>query len=276
MPFLDRAGVRIWYDTIGTGDPLLLVPGLGDPADAAWRVLPALAGRHTVVLVDNRGAGRSDPAGQSFTIADLARDAAGVLDRIGLGPAHVAGFSMGGLIAQELALGEPEIVRSLILGCTSPGGRDAVPMSAAAAPALVPGRRYSRADRLWGEARVCYAPSTSRAAIEEDIEAKLRRPVNRLGYAAQLGAVGRYRGAGRRLRDWTGPTLIVHGTADQVVPVANAERLAALVPHAQLRLIEGAGHILMTDATDELVAAMVEFTGRCDESEVREAEAGSW
>ena len=124
---IERAGARIWWETRGHGGtPVLIIQGLGYPSDASWRLLPGLLTRHTVIVMDNRGAGRSSVPKEQWGVEAMAADAGAVIEAAGLGPAHVIGLSMGGLIAQELALRSPDLVRSLMLGCTSPGGPDAI------------------------------------------------------------------------------------------------------------------------------------------------------
>lgn len=256
---VDRPAGRVWWDTAGQGSPLLLLQGLGYPSDASWRILPALCARHTVVLVDNRGVGRSDVPEDSFTIADMAGDAAAVIEAAGLGPAHVVGFSMGGLIAQELALSRPDLVRTLTLGCTSPGGKAAIPLTPEVAKQFAEWGDLPAVAAAWRAARVVYAEKTSQDAIEADIDVRMGRPTSRKGYVAQLTAVATYGGASDRLDDLATPVLVVQGTVDQIVPPENAEVLARALPHADVKMIEGAGHILITDATDELTALILTF-----------------
>lgn len=256
---VDRPGARVWYGLLGQGSPLLLIQGLGYPSDASWRILPALSARHTVVLMDNRGVGRSDVPEGSFTIADMAGDAAAVIETENLGPVHVVGFSMGGLIAQELALSRPDLVRTLALGCTSPGGKAAVPLSPEVAEQFAEWRDMSPSNAARRAARVIYAKDTPSAAIEADIAVRMGRPTSRKGYLAQLTALAAYSGTSDRLDDLAMPVLVVQGTADRIVPPDNAEVLARAIPQADVRYVEGAGHILITDATDELTDLVLTF-----------------
>lgn len=264
MPHLQRSGAKIWYDTEGEGSPLLVVQGLGYPSDASWRIVPALAAQHTVILLDNRGVGRSEVPERPWIIADMARDAAVAIEAAGMGPAHVAGFSMGGLIAQELALTRPDLVRSLTLGCTSPGGKEAVPMRQEVAQQFVDWGTMSAEEAAWEAARVCYAETTPREEIEADIAVRMKLPTSRRGYGGQMAAIGKYHGAGKRLWMWRRPVLVLHGSRDLIVPVENVQLLTDRLSHIEVRVVHGAGHILMTDATDELVETLLAHTARVD------------
>src|SRR5574337_1137005 len=116
--------VRIHYTESGTGDPLLLIMGFGMPGDAWLGSLPFLQDFHAIYF-DNRGTGQSDKPDGPYTIAQMADDAAGLLDHLGIARAHIYGVSMGGMIAQELVLRHPQRVRALVLGCTMCGGAHA-------------------------------------------------------------------------------------------------------------------------------------------------------
>lgn len=259
MPYADREGVAIWWDDRGSGPALLLVQGLGYPSDAWWRLLPALSERRRTIVFDNRGVGRTGVPDAPFSIEDMADDAAAVIEAAGETAADVFGASMGGVIAQELALRHPALVRSLILGCTGPGGRDAVLAEPGAGGFLA-----ARAGMTPREAAVAsipwvYADSTPREEIEADIDVRMRRPTSGAGYGAQLRAVLAHGGTLPRLRGIAVPTLIVHGTADRLVPPANADLLAGAIPGAEQVMLDGAGHIFTTDRREETVRAVLRF-----------------
>ena len=259
------AGTRLWWDANGTGSPLILIQGLGYPSDAWWRLRPALSKRFRVVVMDNRGVGRTEVTDRSFSIEDMADDVAAVLVAAGETSAHVFGASLGGVIAQELALRHPRLVRSLTLGCTGPGGADAV-----ASEAVVHGFLRMRADMTPREAAdasvpLVYADDTSPAEIAEDIDVRMTIPTSRAGYAAQLSAVLRYQGSLRRLGAVRAPTLVLHGTADRLIPPANATLLAQAIPDARLHWLEGAGHIFTTDRTAQTLEVVTKFIDSVDQ-----------
>lgn len=264
MPILKRPGARVWYDVTGSGSPLLIIQGLGYPSDASWRIVRPLSAHHSVILLDNRGVGRSSVPSEPFSILDMAGDAAAAVEAAGLGPAHVAGFSLGGLVAQELRLRRPELVRTLVLGCTSPGGKHAIPLEPEVAEQFMEWSDTSAGLAARRAARVAYSPQTPRAMIETDIAVRMKRPTARRGYMGQLRAVGEYEGSFSRLRQIKQEVLIVQGTKDLIVPPDNAAVLAKGIPHARTVMLQGAGHILMTDATDDLVNAILSFAQEHD------------
>ena len=264
MPLLDRTGARIWWETVGSGSPLLLIQGLGYSSEASWRLVPLLAGRHTVIQLDNRGVGRSDVSTTEVRIEAMAADAAAVVEAAGLGPAHVVGLSMGGLIAQAMLLERAELVRSVVLGCTSPGGTAAVPFSAEVAAHLAELATVPAREAAERSASVVYSPATPARDIAADIEIRMARPTSRAGYLAQLTAVGAYAGALPRLGEVERPVLVLHGSDDRLVPPENAAVLARAIPGSRSHIISGAGHIFTTDATAETVTTMLDFFAEHD------------
>ncbi len=264
MAVIERGSARIWWEARGTGSPLLIIQGIGYPSDASWRLLPGLLTRHTVIAMDNRGVGRSSVPDEQWGIEDMAADAEAVLRAADLGPAHILGLSMGGLVAQELALRSPELVATLMLGCTSPGGPDAILMRPDVAEQFTEWGNLPAEQAAWRAAPVIYGKDTPAAAIKADIDVRMARPTSRVGYGKQLYAVATYAGCLPRLRDLRQPVLVLQGTADLIVPKANADVLLAAIPQARLHLMQGAGHIFTTDAVDSAVEAILDFTAEAD------------
>jgi pimeloyl-ACP methyl ester carboxylesterase len=252
MPLAELPATSVFFERRGTGAPLLLIQGMSGTS-ASWGepFLRALEADFDVVAYDHRGIGRSAPWRTPFTIGDLAADALAILDHLGWKRAHVLGISMGGMVAQELALGHPERVETLALGCTYCGGEGAslagpevLAMFRQAAGAGGPGGAGAPPD---GPAPPPGAESllgTLAAHLSSGTLARMALAVPApLGVILlQLQAVGGH-DTSARLPGLAVPTLVLHGTRDPVLPVANGELIARLVPGARLELLDGAGHL---------------------------------
>lgn len=255
MPFLERNSVRIWWNSTGSGAPVLLLNGLSSPSDVWFRLARQLAPTCQVVTVDNRGTGRTGVTpGGPYTIETMAADAIAALNAAGVERAHVVGISMGGLIAQEIALSAPDRVRSLTLAATHGGFRDALPLSAEVTEQFTRAAELPASERAQALAQLFYASTTPRQEIDADNAVRDTWPTSAEGYQNQLlGAMewGRF----SELHDIAAPTLVLAGEEDRVVPPENSRILADVIPGARLRMLADAGHQLFTD--QELLAADV-------------------
>jgi pimeloyl-ACP methyl ester carboxylesterase len=264
MPYVENEGAKIYWEELGGGEPLLLIMGLGSASDMWYRLLPRFAERYRTIFFDNRGVGRSDPHPGPYSIATMAADAAAVLDAAGVEQARVFGFSMGGFIAQELALRYPERVRRLVLASTACGGREVVWAAPEVLTALEARTVKSREEGFWTTAPYNYDAATPRELIEEDLEVTLRSPLKRESYQAQLRAIMSWEGSHSRLSSLSIPTLVIHGESDQLIPTENASILARVIPGAELVLLPDAGHRFMTDKTDEAISSILEFLSEAE------------
>lgn len=247
MTVLERPdGALIWWTSVGAGEPVVLVMGLGYPSDMWFRVSPVLAQRYRVLLLDNRGAGRTgDVPGAPYSVETMAADVLAVLDAAAEASAHVIGASMGGLIAQEVALSAPERVRSLVLACTHPGVAHSTWNPAAVALLHL---RGGQTPRQAAEASIPfnYAGGTPRERIEQDWAVRLPLASSAAGYLAQAQGTAKWSGL-ERLASLRAPTLVVHGADDRLVPAVNGRRIAQEVPGAELEIIADANHLFFTD-----------------------------
>jgi 3-oxoadipate enol-lactonase len=259
MPQVTHAGARIYWEAHGSGDPILLIMGLGATLEWWDRLMPVLSPRYRTIVFDNRGVGRSDVPPGPYAIPEMAADAAAVLDAAGAASAHVFGASMGGMIAQELALNHSARVRSLILGCTACGGTQAVPASREVAAALGARATMTREEAMWVMAPYIFDSSTPRERVAEDIAMRLRATVSNEGYFAQLQAIRSWRGTYDRLGGITMPTLVMHGETDQLVPPENGRIIARAIPGATLIMLPNASHIFFTDQFDASSEAILSF-----------------
>ena len=252
MPVATRDSVELYFESTGAGAPVLLVMGLGMTATGWWRTVPVLAESLRAIAFDNRGVGRSGRPLGPYSTPEMADDAIAVLNAAGVEAAHVYGISLGGMIAQEIALRHPNRVRSLVLGATTPGGEHAV---AADEETLAFFRRrgqMSAEEAVWASVPYNYGPRTRAERgqlIGEDIVQRLRYPIEPEPYSAQLEAALAH-DAYNRLHAIDKPTLVVHGERDRMVAPENARILADAVPAARLMTLPEAGHLYPTDAPE--------------------------
>jgi len=214
------------------------------------------------VLVDNRGSGRSGAAAGSYGVADMADDALAVLDDLGIRTAHVMGASLGGMVAQELAVRHAERVGRLVLACTTPGWPFAYPMPAASVRLIAATRGLRPADtvRRHVENALSAATVQRRPELVDRIIAQQRSGPARDpdAWAAQAAGGARYAGGLRQARI-RAPTLVLHGDADTVVDPRNARLLAGRIPVADLVIFPGLGHLFFWEDPDGFSAAVARF-----------------
>ncbi|HEV7162956.1 MAG TPA: alpha/beta hydrolase [Solirubrobacteraceae bacterium] len=246
MPVIPVGDIELSYERSGSGPPLLAIMGMSGTA-LHWGepFLAELRESFDVIAYDHRGVGESSRLDGELTIAQLAEDAHGLLASLGIDAAHVLGISMGGMVAQEVALAHPESVLTLTLGCTYSGGEG----SAHAAPeviqrlfeAMSSGDR-ERAIRAGWEINVSAQMAAEDDAYATFLEIAQRRAVAVPVVMAQAQAILAH-DTRERLGGLTMPTLVIHGTDDQMLPVQNGRLIASLIPDAQLEIFDGVGHL---------------------------------
>ena len=241
------------------GEPVLMIMGLGASSRLWYRLEPWISRRHRAILFDNRGTGSSAPVRSPLTMRGLAQDAIAVLDEANIDSAHVIGASMGGMIAQHVALDHRARVRSLVLACTTPGGRGGAPpwrMLAASAlrPLLGSRRTFPLVTPLFYSART---RAERRDRMLEDLDRRIADRTSPITLYAQMGAIAGHDTRGR-LAELAGlPTLVLHGLDDSLVPPDRGRDLARLIPGAKLESIPSCGHIMGTDAEQQVGEAIL-------------------
>ena len=257
-----QAGPSFHVEVHGDGPPLLLVQGLGYAVWAWQRQLPTFAAQWRVIAFDNRGAGRSWKPPGPYSIDELADDAAGVLRAHAQEPAHVLGFSMGGYIALTLALHRPELVRSLVLAGTSAGGSGATPIPDATREAWLEAAGLPPAEYARRTMHLSFAPGWTDEHpddYEALLRARLEYPTPPEAWAAQYDAAQRFMDTGVSVERISVPALVVHGSADRIVPVENGRVLAARLPNARLVELPGRGHLALLEDADAFNRAVAGF-----------------
>jgi 3-oxoadipate enol-lactonase len=248
--------MKIRWEEQGSGAPLLLIQGLGY-ARWSWEpVVPGLAERYRVLFFDNRGIGESDKPDGPYTAREMARDALQVLDEAGVERAHVLGASLGGMIAQELAVAAPARVDKLVLCCTTPGGAATVPMPA------VTVRLFEESGSLPPEVALrrfvenALAPDAPAALVDELYRRRLANPPDPLGWQAQAAAGLGFAGVDGAI---AAPTLLVTGTEDNVVDPRNTAVLAERIRGARVERLPATGHLFFWEQPDAFVRIVTEF-----------------
>jgi 3-oxoadipate enol-lactonase len=253
VPTAGDAGVELYWERRGRGEPLLLIQGMSG-THLAWGepFLTRLEADFDCVVYDNRGIGNSAEVSEPFTVADLARDALAVMDAAGFETAHVLGISMGGMTAQELALAAPERLRSLTLGCTYPGGEGSSLIAPEDAGPLLEAMGSGNLDRVFAAAYEVNLSPDFRADESHFAEFTAMAgalPARQQTVQMQLQAIAGH-DTQSRLAEIAAPTLVIHGTLDKMIPVANGELIASLIPGARLELLSGVGHMFWWEQPD--------------------------
>jgi pimeloyl-ACP methyl ester carboxylesterase len=243
---------QLYWESTGEGEPVLLVMGLGLSGGAWWRTVDTLSRRFRVITFDNRGVGRSRGLTPAYTTEALADDAVAVLDALEITRANVYGLSLGGMVAQQIALRHPRRVRSLVLGATTPGGRkaelaDEEVMTFFSGRGNLPREEAAWASVAYNYGRRCRDEHSD--WIAEDIRRRLEHEFDEAAYQAQMMAAAMHN-CSSRLGRIDVPALVIHGEDDRVVPVANAHLIASRLPHRRLHLLEGTGHLYTTEAPE--------------------------
>ena len=265
MPTASIDGRELHYETRGSGPVLLLIQGLSG-THLAWGepFLGELEGEFQLIVYDHRGIGLSADAGGPFTIADLAGDAAGLLGHLGIERAHVIGVSMGGMVAQELALGHPDLVLTLTLGCTYAGGEGSRLTDPAVIQRLMvasmSGDRELALRTGWEvNASAAFAAAPGNYEEFREMAARLPAPIPVLLQQMQATLA---HDTSSRLASLDVPTLVVHGDEDQMLDVSNAGQIAALIPGARLETFEDTGHLFWWERPQESAALVRDHVAR--------------
>jgi pimeloyl-ACP methyl ester carboxylesterase len=262
MPHVEVRDAKLYYESHGEGEPLVLIPGFLNGLWLWFRQAPEFAREFRTIVFDPRGLGRSTGLGDAPpSIRGLADDVAALLSALGIERAHVLGASFGGFVAQEFALSHPSRLDRLVLCCTSFGGVRHVVPTAATLQAMASAEGLNTEAR----ARRNLLPAFARKfaaerpdEVEEVIRLRLAHPVEDSTHLWQLQAAASF-DAGSRIQGVGAPTLVVTGDEDAIVPAENSRNLAALVPRASLLVYEGAGHMVFVERAEEFNRAVTEF-----------------
>jgi 3-oxoadipate enol-lactonase len=262
---LAAGGLSFWVEQAGAGPPVLAIAGLGYASWCWLELQHALARDATTYALDNRGTGRSDKPPGPYTMAQMADDAAAVLDALGLAEAHVLGHSMGGYIALNLALRHPARVRSLVLVGTSPGGPDTQPIPEETLKSWEAARSLPATEYARHTMPRSFAPGWADAhprEFEAVLARRLEFPTPPPNWLAQYQACVEHVGRGLDVSGIRRPATVIHGEQDRVVPHANGRLLAQRLPGARFVSLPHAGHLPMLEDPPGFAALVRAHLGR--------------
>jgi len=265
MPKAQSNGIELYYEIHGAGQPLVLISGLGYPLWQWHKMVPFLAEHFQVITFDNRGVGQSDKPAGPYTAQMLAADTAGLLDALGIEKAIIAGHSMGGFIAQAMALDFPQKVAKLILCSTNFGGPHHVPVTAEAMKVLTD-VTSDALTRFKNGLAVSTAPDWSEKnpeMIEEWVKWRVANPIDPAPYQAQMaigfGLMPEAAAFENKLPRLNVPTLILFGAHDKVVPPDNASLLAEKISGSKVVILPNAGHFFPIEVAEAASRTITDF-----------------
>ena len=254
--------INLEYFMEGSGPPLLMIMGLGGQA-RSWGepLLDRLRPNFQTIRLSNRGTGASDKPAGPVTIRQMADDAVGLLDALGIEKAHVMGISMGGMISQELVLAHPERVQGLILGCTFCGPARGAPASPEVAVRMANIGSLPIPERIQEFWRITVSPEfleRGQQFLDDIIRIHLDTPTPWETFGKQFLAVQSW-GSYDRLPEIKKPTLVIHGDKDLLITYPNMAILAERIPGARTHTVSGAGHMFFWEQPEEVGAAVTGF-----------------
>ena len=261
MPQAKVDGVDFYYEEAGTGEPLILIRGLGSNADHWHPQVVAFSPHFRVVTFDNRGIGRSGKPDVRYSISMMADDAVGILDGIGISGAHVLGLSMGGMIAQNIAIRYPEKVNALVLACTHCGGDHAIRAREEVRKNFADFIYNGSLEAGQNAVKSLFAEKTFTEAPEifhryQEVSRKFPPDLDTL--RRQWDAIAAH-DTWEDLPQIQAPTLILTGSEDAVIPAENSNLLAERIPNAQLKIFKGGGHQFLIEQADAFNRAVLDF-----------------
>ncbi|HYA90636.1 MAG TPA: alpha/beta hydrolase [Thermodesulfobacteriota bacterium] len=254
-------GIEIHYELHGQGDPLVLIMGLRRNIEWWYRQISTLSKHFKVLVFDNRGAGRTDKPKMDYSIQLFADDTAGLMEALGISKANVLGVSMGGYIAQELALNYPDRVKRLVLACTGPGGERAVLASPERLKKFTANEGLTPEEILRKDMDIYFSDEylkKNREEMEGFIKLSLRYYQPPDAFERQFAACLRHDTV-NRLSRLDVPTLILTGDDDPLVPSENSKILNALIPRSELVFLPGKRHCFFIEEADRFNQMAIDF-----------------
>jgi len=266
MPYVTNQDIQLYYEVNGKGLPLLIISGLSGGTWSWYGQVPFFKNHYLTIAFDNRGAGRSTiPLGQ-YEMSQFAEDALRILDALAVDQVFVLALSMGGMIAQELALMAPSRIKAMVLGCTHCGGESRIPPSDWAIQVLLNNAGLTQ-EQIIDKNLPLFFSQKFRQDRQETIAqyrvAQLKAPLQpEHAFLAQLAAIASFDRC-RDLSRISNPSLIITGSEDILVPPGNSHNLNKRISKSRLIEIPGAAHALHVECRDQLNALVHAFFQEC-------------
>jgi pimeloyl-ACP methyl ester carboxylesterase len=261
MPVANIGNHSLYYEIIGKGHPLVMIRGVGSNVDHWYDQVPTLSQRFQLLVFDNRGIARSSDLGGPFSIRDMAADTTALMEAVGIKKAHVLGYSMGGMVAQEMALNHPQKVAGLILVATDCGISLRIKAKPEATNLFSEMIRLGTDEAKRAAAGCLFARQTfdAKADVIQRYNAVSQRfPASQQMLARQWAAVTQH-DACKRLPQIHSPALAITGSEDVLIPPQNAAVLAERIPDAQMVSIDGGGHLFLIEQPRQFNDAVIKF-----------------
>lgn len=267
MTMVKVNGIDLYYEVQGEGEPLVLISGYTQDHTSWAAMLPVFSKKYRTIVLDNRGAGQTVTPDGPFTIEDMADDVSGLLDSLNIKKASVIGISLGGIIAQALAIRHPEKVKGLVLCSTGSRGS---PRSRFVLGTLAEELAKGKIDRefyykmvfpLLFSNNFFANPDMLKMVMSRTLASKVdpanilrqRQAINVIDLTALLGSI-------------KAPTLVVHGNEDILFPISYGKELATGLANAKLVVLEGGSHMAYAEMADKVVPAVMGFLASVDEN----------
>ena len=266
MPKVKFNDIEMYYEVYGEGTPLVLIQGYGgSSADWIPEIIQGFEDKFRVIIFDNRGTGQSDKPDVEYSIKMMADDVARLMESIGIQRAHVLGLSMGGVIAQEMAISHPDRVQSLVLCSTSCSVKNMIGASEEFWDVIESNARGDLSKMSPELILSAYSPDylqANKGRILEDM-AGSKHPTPPVGFIRQAQATLDY-DSYHRLPDIKAPCLVLVGELDVQAPPENSRVLAERIPPARLKIFENTAHMFLYEITDTAIPEIVDFLTEVD------------
>jgi pimeloyl-ACP methyl ester carboxylesterase len=252
MMLVTRDGIRLFYYVQGQGEPLILIRGYASAASMWYSQVPQLSETFKVITFDNRDTGNSDRVEVPYSIKDMAEDTIVLIEHLALGPVHLLGISMGGMIAQQVILNRPDLVKTLILGCTTCNSGQGLSSDPEVLELFATLPELSDEENVRRSLPVFFAPETLTNRpdfIDEYVQKSLAQRPPLTTFTRHKQAIQGF-SACPELQRISCPTLILHGGEDRLIPPTNAWEIHEKVPFSTIKIYEGLGHLFFMEGAD--------------------------